>query len=202
MPLLHSWTPNQEIPHGLHGKYWSSSLDQSYCWQIAWRPQFSSPHRPHGWSLWWLNKTRTRINSTVLLFDHFFPVVRTWTKHFYSTEWSSETIAVKTLSNPEDLWNQIQLVHMCVYLEATYANVHLNVDKTNFLQTYVTLDHKTSLTCQFFEIEIYTSSESWVNNLSIDVWFVRIGQYLAEIQLFENLESERAKKSKYWENCL
>ncbi len=25
---------------------------------------------------------------------------------------------------------------------------------------YVTLDHKTSLKCQFFEIEIYTSSES------------------------------------------
>ncbi len=31
--------------------------------------------------------------------------------------------------------------------------------------------------------------------LSIDVWFVRtILQYLAEIQLFENLESEGAKK--------
>ncbi len=38
--------------------------------------------------------------------------------------------------------------------------------------------------------------------LSIDVWFVRIGQYLAEIQLFENLESEGANKSKYWENHL
>ncbi len=30
----------------------------------------------------------------------------------------------------------------------------------------------------------------------IDVWFVRIGQYLAEIHLFENLESEGAKKNK------
>ncbi len=30
--------------------------------------------------------------------------------------------------------------------------------------------------------------------LSIDVWFVRTEQYLAEIQLFENLESEGAKK--------
>ncbi len=30
--------------------------------------------------------------------------------------------------------------------------------------------------------------------LSIDVWFVRIEQCLAEIQLFENLESEGAKK--------
>ncbi len=28
----------------------------------------------------------------------------------------------------------------------------------------------------------------------IDVWFVRIGKYLAEIQLFENLESEGTKK--------
>ncbi len=27
----------------------------------------------------------------------------------------------------------------------------------------------------------------------IDVWFVRIGQYLAEIQLFENLQSEGVK---------
>ncbi len=35
------------------------------------------------------------------------------------------------------------------------------------------------------------------DKLYIDVWFVMIGQYLAEIQLFENLESEGAKKSKY-----
>ncbi len=55
---------------------------------------------------------------------------------------------------------------------------------------------------QFFKIEIYTSSESWINKLSIDVWFAMIGQYLAEIQLFENLESEGAKKSTYWENHL
>ncbi len=61
---------------------------------------------------------------------------------------------------------------------------------------------KPVLRVSFFKIEIYTSSESRINNLSIDVWFVRIGQYLAEIQLFENLESEGAKKSKYWENRL
>ncbi len=51
----------------------------------------------------------------------------------------------------------------------------------------MTLEHKTSHKGQFCEI----------NNLSIDVWFVMIGQYLAEIQLFVNLESEGAKKSKY-----
>ncbi len=62
---------------------------------------------------------------------------------------------------------------------------------------YATLDHKSlSLKCHFFEIEIYTSSESWIKMLSIGAWFVRIGQYFAEIQLFENLESEGAKKSK------
>ncbi len=33
-----------------------------------------------------------------------------------------------------------------------------------------------------------------MNKLSIDVWFVNIGQYLTEIQLFENLESEGAYK--------
>ncbi len=45
---------------------------------------------------------------------------------------------------------------------------------------------------------------SWdsINKLSIDVWFVMIGRYLDEIPLFENLESEGAKKSKYWENLL
>ncbi len=48
----------------------------------------------------------------------------------------------------------------------------------------MTLDHK-------------TSHKGRINKLSIDVWFVRIGQYLAEIQLFENLESDGAKKSKY-----
>ncbi len=67
---------------------------------------------------------------------------------------------------------------------------------------YVTLDHKTNHKGQVFEIEIYTSSESWLNKRSIDVWFVMIGQYLAEIQLFENLEFEGAKKSKYWVNHL
>ncbi len=45
-----------------------------------------------------------------------------------------------------------------------------------------------------FETEIYTSSESWINKISIDVWFVRIGQYLAAIQQFENLDFEGAKQ--------
>ncbi len=53
----------------------------------------------------------------------------------------------------------------------------------------MTLDHKTSHKGHFF-----------LN--SIDV-FVMIGQYLAEIGLFENLESEGAKKKyKYCGNQL
>ncbi len=60
--------------------------------------------------------------------------------------------------------------------------------------------HKTSHKGHFFKNwDLYII---WINKLSIDVWFVMIGQYLAEIQLFENLESEGAKKSKYWENHL
>ncbi len=43
---------------------------------------------------------------------------------------------------------------------------------------------------------IFLEKSSWINKLSVDVWFVRIGQYLAEIQLFEYLESEGAKKMK------
>ncbi len=43
------------------------------------------------------------------------------------------------------------------------------------ITTNVTLEHKTSHKGPFFEIEIYASSECWINNISIDVWF---GQYL------------------------
>ncbi len=40
---------------------------------------------------------------------------------------------------------------------------------TTWNRIFVTLDHKTSHKGQFFKIEIYTSSESWINKLSIDV---------------------------------
>ncbi len=82
------------------------------------------------------------------------------------------------------------------------TEIRIYTEKSHPWFIYVTLEHKISHKGQFFEIEINTSSESWINNISIDVWFVRIGQYLSEIQLFENLESEGAKKSKYWENHL
>ncbi len=60
----------------------------------------------------------------------------------------------------------------------------------------MTLDHKTSHKGQFFKIEIYASHESLINNLSIDVWFVMIGQYLKNLKIW-NLRVQ--KKSKYRE---
>ncbi len=38
---------------------------------------------------------------------------------------------------------------------------------------------------------MYTQSEHWINKLSIYVWFVRIWQYLAKIQLFKNLNIQK-----------
>ncbi len=40
------------------------------------------------------------------------------------------------------------------------------------------------------DIDIYAKLKKYAY---IDVWFVRIGQYVAEIQLLEHLESEGAK---------
>ncbi len=42
-------------------------------------------------------------------------------------------------------------------------------------------------------ISVQFSYLRFINKLCIDVWFVMIGQYLAEIQLFENLGSEGTK---------
>ncbi len=58
----------------------------------------------------------------------------------------------------------------------------------------MTLDHKTSHKGLFFLNWDLCVNWKLINNLSNDVWFVKIGQYLTEIQLFENLESEGAKK--------
>ncbi len=68
----------------------------------------------------------------------------------------------------------------------TLGLYHLNEFRKSI---YVTLDHKTSHNGQFYKIKIIHIL------LSIDVWFVMIGWYLAEIQLFENLDSEGAKKN-------
>ncbi len=76
--------------------------------------------------------------------------------------------------NSTDLISVSAYFHlMCIFISVT-------------IFIYVTLDHKTSHKIIFFKKR---------DLFSIDIWFVRIRQYLAEIQLFENLESEGAKKS-------
>ncbi len=52
---------------------------------------------------------------------------------------------------------------------------------------YVTQGHKPSHKGQFFLNSDLYIHESWMNKRSINEWFVMIGQYLAEIQLFKNL---------------
>ncbi len=54
----------------------------------------------------------------------------------------------------------------------------------------MTLEHKTRHTGQFLEIEIYASSESWLNHISIDVWFE---QYLKiwNLRVHKNLNIEK-----------
>ncbi len=44
------------------------------------------------------------------------------------------------------------------------------------ISTYVTLDHKSSHKGQFFEIEIYTSSESCIDNISIGGFLLNVSQ--------------------------
>uniref|UniRef100_A0A8C2KH56 AP-5 complex subunit zeta-1-like n=1 Tax=Cyprinus carpio TaxID=7962 RepID=A0A8C2KH56_CYPCA len=55
------------------------------------------------------------------------------------------------------------------------------------LLIYCYMGPQTSLKCQFFEIVISKSSERSELHRGIDVWFIRIRQYLVEIQLFDNL---------------
>ncbi len=80
-----------------------------------------------------------------------------------------------------------------MWLKCKLITVHISITFTYFKYTVCDPGPQTSHKGQFFEIEIYRSSESWINNIEMYVWFVRIRQYLAKIQLFENLESEDAK---------
>ncbi len=52
------------------------------------------------------------------------------------------------------------------------------------------LEHKTSHEATFDEIEIYASSESWINK-RINVWFVMIGQYLEILRVQKHLNIEK-----------
>ncbi len=73
-----------------------------------------------------------------------------------------------------------QVTHTHTHTHTQHAN-HTHLDQKmahRSLKLFIYVEHKTSHKGPFLEIEIYASSESWINNLSIDVWFVMIGQYL------------------------
>ncbi len=46
----------------------------------------------------------------------------------------------------------------------------------------------------------FTKYESWINKLSVNIRFVRIDQYLADMQLFENLNLRVQKTNQNIEN--
>ncbi len=52
---------------------------------------------------------------------------------------------------------------------------HIDTVRLTLNLRYMTLEHKTSHKSQYCEIQMYASSESRINHISIDVWF---GQYL------------------------
>ncbi len=55
--------------------------------------------------------------------------------------------------------------------EAVQLQTHTQTLFINTARSFVTLDHKTSHKGPFLKIEIYASSESWINKLSIDVCY-------------------------------
>ncbi len=70
--------------------------------------------------------------------------------------------------------------------------------------TLVICELKTSHKCQFSKTDIYALSKSWINNISIDVWCVMIGQYLKiwnlRVQKKRNIEKIIFKvvQMKFW----
>ncbi len=60
------------------------------------------------------------------------------------------------------------------------------------LKPNVTLDHKTSLKCQFLKLRFIHHLKAEINNLCIDVWFM-IGQYLKiwNLRVQQNLNIEK-----------
>ncbi len=50
-------------------------------------------------------------------------------------------------------------IYIYIYITKNYI-IYIYLKKSLYIYIYVTLDHKTSLKCQFLDIEMYTSHES------------------------------------------
>ncbi len=67
-------------------------------------------------------------------------------------------------------------LNIVLYCNNFTFNLQINVETAKRQYIFNICDpgpQNQSFKCQFFKTEIYTSSESWINKLSIDVWFVR-----------------------------
>ncbi len=98
---------------------------------------------------------------------------------------TSEIIKICWFSARETFLIIINTYIICSIYPPIHESIHYTI--TFIIICDPGLDHKTSHKGQLSEAEMY-----YLFKLSIDVWFVRIGQYL--VQLFENLESDGAKK--------
>ncbi len=52
------------------------------------------------------------------------------------------------------------------------CNINIFNFKLQYRLIIIICDPGAQNQCQFCEIEIYASSESWINNISIDLWFI------------------------------
>ncbi len=88
------------------------------------------------------------------------------------------------------VWKQSLFICVFSWWEKMHFNYWLFVDLQPLIWFIITCcchlvvkirnEIESSCVCVYImtKIEIYTSSESWINHISIDVWFVMIGQYL------------------------
>uniref|UniRef100_A0A671QZA2 Ecotropic viral integration site 5 protein homolog n=1 Tax=Sinocyclocheilus anshuiensis TaxID=1608454 RepID=A0A671QZA2_9TELE len=92
---------------------------------------------------------------------------------------------------------QQQISELEIQKEEGKVQGHLNnTDSSQYIRDLkdqiADLKHEVMSVVNFSKLR-FKNNMKLINKPSIDAWFVRIGQYLAEIQLFENLESEGAK---------
>ncbi len=90
-----------------------------------------------------------------------------------------------TSAKPSSLWVST--------VSFSFFSVHLNRSVWFWRGHMWPWTTKPVMRVNYFEIKIYASSESWINNLSIDVWFVMIGQYLKiwNLRVQKNLNIEK-----------
>ncbi len=69
------------------------------------------------------------------------------------------------------------------------VSLRVSLEIKQITKQFVTLDHKTSHKGHFFK-----NWDLYIIWISFPLMYGLLGQYLAEIKLFENLESEGAKK--------